>query len=66
MAITPLIYGWQEGVPLKKMDFIFHNISHNKQLVKFIKQKTEIQDLVPLPSLRKFKIKVHFKMTEDS
>ncbi|HDL18742.1 MAG TPA: Lrp/AsnC family transcriptional regulator [Bacteroidetes bacterium] len=36
-----------------------------EELIEFFKQKTGAQEMIPLPSLQKFKIKVHFKMTED-
>jgi siroheme decarboxylase len=35
------------------------------EIIEILKQETGAQEMVPLPSLRKFKIKVHFKMSEE-
>ena len=35
------------------------------EIIEILKDKTGIKKMTPLPSLQKFKIKVHFKMSED-
>jgi len=36
-----------------------------EQLLEIIKQETGIQELISLPALKKYKIRVYFKMNED-
>ncbi len=36
------------------------------EIIEILKDKTGVKKMTPLPSLQKFKIKVHFKMSEDN